>query len=158
MDKLKEIIAFILREYPVKGDLSNARVTKLIYLSDWHQAIHYDRQISSIDWYFDNFGPYVPDVQNKVNECPDLFKAEHTINMFGKPKTVFSLIKENYQVHLEAREESSLRHVIKETSALNWDTFIKLVYSTYPIISSDRYSNLNLTEKSREYISPEQPQ
>lgn len=152
MDKLREIIAYVLKEYPLKEELSNARVTKLIYLSDWHQAIHQHRQISPIQWYFDNFGPYVPDVQNKVAECSDIFGYEHTFNVFGKPKTIFTLTNESYQPALDDLEKQSINHVINETSKLNWDSFIKLVYSTYPVISSERYSSLDLIDKSNEYI------
>lgn len=151
MDKLKEIIAYILKQYPLNNELSNARVTKLIYLADWHQAIQHGRQISSIHWYFDNYGPYVLDVQNKVSECSDLFSQKNTVNMFGSPKTVFILQKPEYEPTLEDQEKASINHVITQTSKLNWGDFINLVYSTYPIISSERYSHLDLVEKAEEY-------
>jgi hypothetical protein len=151
MDKLKEIIAYILKQYPIKSELSNARVTKLIYLSDWHQAIKHNRQISPIQWYFDNYGPYVPDVQYKVSECPTLFLQQNTVNMFGSPKTVFILQNPAYEPSLGEEEKASINHVIAETSKLNWGDFINLIYSTYPIISSERYSKLDLLEKASEY-------
>ncbi len=39
-----------------------------------------------------------------------------------------------------------------KTMRLNWDGFIKLVYSTYPILKSERYSELNLVEFAKQYL------
>ena len=151
MNKLKEIMIYILQNYPNKDDLSNARFTKLVYLSDWHQCIYHRKQISSIDWYFDNFGPYVSDVQNTALENPALFEVDETYNMFGQLKRVIRLLNDKYEPSLETEEVESIEHIIKNTSKLNWDAFIKLVYSTYPIISSDKYSKLNLIKKAAKY-------
>lgn len=144
-------MVYILKRYPNKDDLSNARLTKLVYLSDWHQCLNYKKQISPIDWYFDNFGPYVSDVQNTALENPALFEIEETRNMFGKLKRVVRLLNEQYEPSLETGEIESIEHIINNTSKLNWDEFIKLVYSTYPIISSDKYSKLNLIKKAAKY-------
>lgn len=151
MNKLKELMVYILKNYPHKDDLSNARLTKLIYLSDWHQCINYKKQISPINWYFDNFGPYVSDVQNIALEDSHLFTIEETYNMFGKLKRVVRLLDVNYEPRLDAQEFESVNHIINNTAKLNWDEFIKLVYSTYPIISSDKYSELNLVKKAAKY-------
>lgn len=32
-----------------------------------------------------------------------------------------------------------------------WNAFISFIYSTYPIITSDRYTFLNLVEKAEQY-------
>lgn len=142
---------YIIKKYPHKHELSNARLTKLIYLSDWHHCINDKKQISTIDWYFDNFGPYVTDIQNTATENPNVFEVEETCNIFGKPKRVFKLLDNDCCYELNNNELESINHIIKNTEALNWDEFIKLVYSTYPIISSEKYSFLNLTKKAAKY-------
>ncbi len=151
MDKLKDLIAYIAQNYPIKEELSNARLTKIVYLSDWHQALNHQRQITNIDWYFDNYGPYVPDVIRKAQEFPNLFECESTNNMYGKSKTLVRIKDSSFLVELSKEETKSADHIIEITKSLNWNDFIQLIYSTYPITSSTRYSALNLIEKASEY-------
>ncbi len=58
MAQIKDIVIHILKNYPHKDELSNARVTKLVYLADWRHVLETKEQISSIKWYFDNYGPF----------------------------------------------------------------------------------------------------
>jgi hypothetical protein len=122
-------------------------------VSDWHQALNYQRQITDIDWYFDNYGPYVPDVIRKAQEFPNIFSCESTNNMYGKSKTLVRLIDPSYLPQLADSEKESADHIIDITKTLNWNDFIQLIYSTYPITSSTRYSTLNLVDKAAEYQS-----
>jgi len=64
MSKLSTVLRFLCEKYPLKNELSNARLTKMVYLADWRSALMYGNQITDIEWYFDNFGPYVHDVVN----------------------------------------------------------------------------------------------
>jgi Protein of unknown function (DUF4065) len=154
MSKLKDALAYILKNYPsnMADELSNARVTKMLYLADWKQAITKKSQITPINWYFDNYGPFVSDVKNEAEADRDLFEVNNTYNFYGTPKLTLSLKNKNYEFsELTDDEVASLNHVINETKILGWNSFIKLVYSTYPIASSNRYSILNLVEKAKEY-------
>lgn len=152
MDKLKELISYILIKYPHKDELSNARVTKMVYLADWKQSIEKKRQITNIDWYFDNFGPFVSDVEKTIKKNHHLFTITDTNNIFGYKKKLFSIKDKNYSPQLSQDETAAINHIISETNKLNWDDFIKLVYSTYPVSSSSRYSHLDLVSKAKEYI------
>lgn len=153
MASLKDVIAYLLQNYPSKHELSNARVTKLVYLSDWRHCLKNERQITDIDWYFDNYGPFVWDIKETVDSHPELFIVVQTNNIYGSPKNLFELKDKHYHPVLNDDEKSALDHIIKVTKPLYWNDFIKLVYSTYPITSSDRYSKLNLSEKAVEYQS-----
>jgi len=147
MNKLKEILVYILNEYPHKSEMSNARLTKLVYLSDWHHALHNKSQISPIKWYFDNYGPFVWDVFELV-KSDESFKVDLVKNYYGNEKKLISLENEVIS-NLSKDEKNSVNKVIEATKSLNWDGFIKMVYSTYPILTSDKYSWLNLIEKSQ---------
>jgi hypothetical protein len=153
MTILKEALAYILKNYPqnMAHELSNARVTKMLYLADWHQAINRGNQITSINWYFDNYGPYVNDVRAEAEANPSLFKIMWTNNMYGQPKLMLGLNDRSYVPNISPEVKSSLDHVLEQTQKMYWDSFIKLVYSTYPITSSDRYSQLDLINKASEY-------
>lgn len=153
MTILKEALAYILKNYPqhMMHELSNARVTKMLYLADWHQAINNGRQITSINWYFDNYGPYVNDVKAEAEASPSLFNAIWTNNMYGQPKLMLGLNDRSYLPNVPPAVKASLDHVLEQTQKMYWDSFIKLVYSTYPVTSSDRYSHLDLISKAAEY-------
>jgi hypothetical protein len=153
MAHLRDVIAYIIKSYPaaLRHELSNARLTKMIYLADWHQAINHRRQISNIEWYFDNYGPFVNDVKKEAEKHSDLFDVNSDKNMYGQKKAVFSLKNENYQPELNVEERASIDRVVEATRKIYWDDFIKLVYSTHPITSSERYSCLDLVGKAEEY-------
>ena len=151
MAEIRDVMAYIIKNYPHKHELSNARLTKLVYLSDWKSAIDTGKQITPISWYFDNYGPFVWDVKNTADQNPDIFETKSDSTFWGSKKLVFGLKDDGYAPKLLPEEEAAIEHVIKETKSLYWDNFIKLVYSTYPVASSDRYSYLNLTDKAAEY-------
>lgn len=153
MAELKDVVAYLLAKYPYKSELSNARVTKLVYLADWHACLNKGTQITGIEWYFDNYGPYVHDVKKMVESHPDLFKMEATQNMYGDRKVQFTLQKEDYEPRLTEDERASLDKVIELTKFKTWGDFIKFVYGTFPIQSSARYSTLNLEEKAKEFAT-----
>jgi hypothetical protein len=123
----------------------------MVYLADWHQAIAHRRQITGISWYFDNFGPFVRDIEVTAANRSDLFAIDLGSNMYGQPKKTFALRNPSYRPNVSEAEAASLDHIIEVTKSLYWNDFIKLVYSTHPIASSERYSHLDLVEKAAEY-------
>lgn len=151
MDKLKDILVYLLREYPYSEELSKARVTKMVYLADWKSVLDHGNALTSIEWYFDNYGPYVSDVYELVAGDESTFAIENTNNLYGEPKTIFRLKNVDCETNLEEQDTKILKHVIATTKDLNWNQFIKLIYSTYPILSSDKYNIINLKEKAEEY-------
>lgn len=155
MADIKDVVAYLLKHYPSKHELSNARVTKLVYLSDWRHCIKQHKQITNINWYFDNFGPFVWDVKEAVDTNPEIFADIQTSNMYGNPKNLFELTNKEYIPQLDFEEKAALDHIIEVTKPLYWNDFIRLVYSTFPVTSSNRYTNLNLQEKAKEYLQVE---
>lgn len=151
MASVKDTLAYLLLNYPYKHELSNARVTKMVYLADWHHTLNTGRQITDISWIYDNYGPFVWDVKNTAESEKSLFKVTSSSNFFGGPKCEFEIVNPNYRPSLTDSEQRSLDHVIESTKQAGWDAFIKLVYSTYPIVSSSRYSYLDLLTKATEY-------
>ena len=153
MASIKDIVAYILAKYPknMSEELSNARVTKMVYLADWRNCLRGKGQISNISWYFDNFGPFVWDIKDAVKSANDIFSISNLPNAFGAPKTLFALTDESYIPELSSSEKKSIDHIIEVSSKKNWNDFIKLVYSTYPISSSERYSKLDLPSQAKEY-------
>lgn len=154
MDKLKSIIAYFCLRYPHGDELSKARLTKMVYLADWLSALVTGRQMTEIKWIFNHYGPYVDDVMAHVSFDPD-FKITHNHTIYGGDKHVISY-HGNSDICFEPKEQEILDFIINKTATMYFKDFINYVYSTYPVTSSERYSDLELEEKAREYRDKEQ--
>lgn len=150
MAELKDVIAYLMRDYPNPDALANARVTKMVYLADWKAALDHGEQLTRIRWFFDNFGPYVHDVRNVVAKHSELFRIEQRPTDLGGQKNVFVLRDPTYDPQLSSRDKAILNHVRSKTESLSFDSFVKLVYSTYPVMKSDRYEFLNLAKLAQQ--------
>ena len=151
MDTLKDIVAYFTANYPYPNELSKARLTKMVYLADWKSAIDYGKQATDILWYFDNYGPFKPDVYNIVAANPELFQIDSTNTMFGDRKNVLRIRDKAFIPNLSDSVKHLLDHVISETKTLNWTQFISLVYGTFPIVVSPRYTELDLVALASQY-------
>ena len=67
-NKLKDVLSYIVKNYPYSDDLTKTRTTKLVYLVDWEYIKKYGRQLTSIEWFFDHYGPYVSDVLDEADK------------------------------------------------------------------------------------------
>lgn len=150
MAELKDIVYYLVDKYPNKEHLANARITKMVYLADWYSVNVFGKQVSEISWYFDNYGPFVTDVIKMAQENTKVFSVTEENNYFGATKRVIKNIS-TYSPILSESEIKSLDKVIEITKNKTWDQFITFVYSTYPIVVSDRYTNLDLMALSVEY-------
>ncbi|BEE07972.1 Panacea domain-containing protein [Aeromonas dhakensis] len=148
---ISNIIKYLLKEYPHKAELSASRLTKMIYLMDWKSSIDYGRQITNAQWHFDHYGPYVDDFVRMAKEDKDI-SVENTSNYYGGKKQLFKLSEKfegDFDLTKEQKEIADF--VINATKQKNYEDFIQLVYSTYPVISNDRYSDLDLVGSAEKY-------
>jgi hypothetical protein len=161
MSKLKHVIHYFVQNYPYSDELSKTRITKMVYLADWFSAIENENQITDIVWYFDHYGPYVGDVYEAAQNDSHLLIKE-ALTPYGSPKEVITFKDEKHLNFFEKlgvgeklndKDKKILKKVIEETELLTWNSFIDLVYSTYPIRSQHRYSFLNLVELAKKYKS-----
>ncbi len=150
MDKLRDAVAYICKHYPRKRDLSNARVTKMLYLADWRSAITRGKQLTDTEWRFDHYGPFVYDILDMAKDDP-AFEVITTRNMYGTPKDLLGVADDVDYPSLEDEEKEILDFVIESSRKKNFEDFMRLVYSTYPIATQERYSKLNLVELAQEY-------
>lgn len=152
MVELIDIISYILKYYPIKKELSNARLTKMIYLIDWRSAFDYGEQVTNVSWYFDNYGPFVHDIEETIENNLDIIQPIYTQNIYGTKKKMFVLRNENIKLNqIPENITKIIDIIIEKTKGLYWQQFINFVYSTYPIVTSERYTYLNLVQKATEY-------
>ncbi|WP_422133966.1 Panacea domain-containing protein [Endozoicomonas sp. ALD040] len=150
MTRLQNIIAYFCTQYPHKGELSKARLTKLVYLADWFSALADEKQLTSIKWLFNHYGPYVDDVFNAV-KTGDGFTIAHEKTMYGSDKLLIGFDGNIEPVELSPRDKQILDAVITKTKTLYFNDFTDYVYSTFPVVSKDRYSYLDLVGLAQKY-------
>ena len=149
MATLKDVVAYICENYPYKDELSKARLTKLVYLADWKMSIDQGRQITPTRWYFNHYGPYVYDIE-QLARSDGAFEIVRTSNQYGSLKEIVRL-REESAVDLTPEEREAIDFAMEKTKVLSWDGFIKLIYSTYPIVTESRYDFLDLPVLADEY-------
>jgi len=150
MATLGDVMAYLCERYPHKHELSKARLAKLIYLADWKSAIERGEQMTGTVWFYNYFGPYVDDVAIEAEKDP-AFKVRGIRNLYGDPKELIELVRPRKYPSLTEDDKRILDSVIASAARKNWNDFIRLVYSTYPIITQDRFSQLDLAELARRY-------
>ena len=150
MNRLQNIIAYFCANYPYKGELSKARLTKLVYLADWFSALADGKQLTNIEWVFNHYGPYVEDVVRAADEDYG-FVIEDDWTSYGSRKQLIKFYGKPNDIELTNREEEILDAVIEKTRRLYFNDFIDYVYSTYPVSSKERYSVLDLERLAKEY-------
>lgn len=150
MENLNNIILFLFKNYPNPLELSKARLVKMVYLADWKSAITYGNQLTNIKWFYNHYGPYVNEIIESIRSDEN-FELEWISNSNGEPKELIKLKNNKANYNLEKKTKEILKFVIDATYPLYWSDFINLVYSTYPIKKSTKYSNLDLIELGKEY-------
>lgn len=148
--KLLSIIKYILANYPYPNELSASRLTKMIYLADWKEAIINGKQLTDINWFFNHHGPYNDEILHEAKKDKNI-SVTVKINIFGAKKTHIELHNNEKPINIDDESSKILNFVMDATKDKNYTDFIKLVYSTYPVISSKKYSTLDLPRKAKEY-------
>ena len=149
---IDNVVRYLIRHYPESSELNKTKLTKLVYLIDWKYAQKYRKQVTNIKWKFDHYGPYVSDVIEAVIADEDL-SINETYSAFVTAKYIINsnIDKELLDYRsLTSPQISIIDEVILETKSLYWNDFIDHVYSTYPIVHSERYSDLNLVSLAEE--------
>jgi hypothetical protein len=159
--KLADVVAYICVTYPseYRQDLSNSRLTKLVFLADWANARGTARQITDIEWRFNHYGPWVPDVLESVTN-DDRFVTEVVENQYGATKRRVSL-SESFSrnaghwtetLGLTLRERLVLDGVIADTQSMYFGQFVDYVYDTYPVKHGVRFGVLDLVHLSHREV------
>lgn len=150
MTNLEILIRYILLNYPNIGELSKPRLVKLIYLIDWKYTIENGKQFTNINWYFNHYGPYVNDIIDLMRDQPNVFQVKSYNNQYEGITDKFLLLDKS-PVSLTSEVKNITDLFIDYTYKLTWSNFISLVYSSYPIKTSLKYTNLDLVKMSIEF-------
>lgn len=145
-DKIHDLIYWVCAKHRNPSVLSKARMTKLAYLADWKMAEEYGQTITEIDWEFNHYGPYVPDVVEVAMSSNEI-AIESAETMYGTPKEVFRLLQPRIDIRALTPDEAAIiDQVIDETRYMSFAKFIDHVYDTFPVKNTPRYNLMNLPD------------
>jgi len=151
MNNLAQIIAYFCLNYPYPQELSDARLTKMVYLSDWFASLSLGDQLTEISWYFNHYGPYVDDISATALAYPNMFNINYDQNYYGNTKKTIQYVGNHSLINIDEQTKIILDTVMDQTKHMYFNDFINFVYSTYPIAKNDRYAYLNLPDLAKEY-------
>jgi len=150
MRNLEKLIRYILLNYPSVKELSKPRLVKLIYLIDWKYTIEHGSQYTDIKWYYNHYGPYVSEIIDFMKTRTEVFQVDSYSNQYEGITDKFILLDKS-QIDLESNIKIIADKFIDYTYKLTWSKFISLVYSSFPIKSSLKYTNLDLIALATEF-------
>ena len=131
---VKDLMIFFCKEKP----LSKARLTKMIYLADWKSALDTGEQLTDLEWIFHHYGPYLPDIFFKAQTDKDFstYSYDHA--------DMVAVNKDVPEPKFTPQQRKILDHVNETVKSMPFRQFLKLIYSTYPIRTQEKYSTLDL--------------
>lgn len=130
MDKTLTYFSYLNKD----TDSTILRKIQMLYLADWKHCLVYKKQLTELQWYYNFCGPYSFELQ-KILEKSDYPNIDIT----------FELLTEE--------EKGILDFVLRKIPELNGREFTRLVYSTYPVMKKDKYTNFDLPELAIECLN-----
>ena len=128
--KIEDLIYLIKLNEPKM--LPPSLLLRGIYLIDWKYTLLNNETLLNIDWENTNYGPGFDDYKELVNNIEN-------INSFS----------EDYIPNQQVLDV--IEFVAEKTERLKYTELTNLAFSTYPMISTERYDKLNIQKKSIEY-------
>lgn len=102
-------------------------VARLVYLVDWRSALTAGRQATAVEWRIDGRGPRL----GLVEAASRAVRAERTLLDRLMPTPTRRL------PDLTAEDVASLDHVLAEAARMDRLQLVRLVMSTYPVMTAD---------------------
>lgn len=148
MNELHDIIWALI--IPEKG-IKLARLIKEVYLVDWKCAFNYPPRPCSFSWTYGPCGPTSRKVRECIERHPELFKTEETQNSLGISIVTIYKLNVDHAPSLSPGVKSAVDLVTKTSTPKDWESLSRLVSSTYPIMQSSMFDELNMEKFAKEY-------
>lgn len=134
-DKIYDIMSRILSFYEKIGEISMHKLLFLVYLSDWKNSIDHGKQLTGIRW------KYIDEEFSRT-----LIAALEKATM--EPGKLY--FDKSYAC-LKAEEIKSIDFITHLSIELDTDDFLKLVYSTFPMLQGNTDTYLDLPHLAKDY-------
>jgi hypothetical protein len=149
MVELADVAAYLCHAYGHKGELSESRLIKLLYLADWLSALKHRRQLTGIEWAFNHYGPSVDGVLDSIRS-DDRFRITKTVDGQGNEEETVRFVSQSVPAFV-GDDQLVMDYVVQKAKTKPWDELMRLVYSTYPVLTQRRNKTLDLPALAEEY-------
>lgn len=147
---LREALAYLASHFPKETELSRSRLTRMLYLADWRSAILRGQPLTKAVWNYSQYGPFAIEAETILRHDPNFTTSIDFSLDNGEVDTVALRQPVSY-TSLTVDDRSLLDFVVEVTASLPWNDFNRLVYSTYPLITQEKYQNLDLMVAADRY-------
>jgi hypothetical protein len=131
-----QVISYLKTAY--SGELDVERAILTVYLIDWRSAIDRGRQLSNIKWRIDN----VP----HPNDAAVILSAFRAPGYETNRQT-----GETNASHLSDEDRALIKSVAEVVARKSWADFIRLIFSTFPVLSQPKLAPVDLVAMADKY-------
>lgn len=153
---VKDLVAFIIKNYPFPEQLTRGRLAKLVYLIDAEYTRCFGDQLTNITWYFADNGPFPKnnntDQAVKELERKELVKIHKDLTGSRNKKQWYEFIAiGEIDIKLGKTVEDLIRSIIEETKDMGFVKFIRdKIYNSLPVTKSEPYEIIDIVEVMEE--------
>jgi len=143
MAQLRDVVAYLCKEYPHKQELSKARIAKMVYLAEFWEAVNEGHRLTDRVWKFRACGPYLRDIEEMPSN-EKCFRVVKGTSVFGDPMELFTVLDDVDFPSLTQEDMVVLDHVIKEAATKEWEDLCGFVSATIPAVWEPNDADLDL--------------
>ena len=149
MDKIRNLIIFIIKNLKDKKEATPGYIKRVIYLIDWESCLIRGETLTNINWIKDEDGISIEYLDNIINKLLDTFKVNKIVNSLN----YLSLLNPSDRYNFEEDELKIIKAVWKKIGNKNYEVLASKVFGTYPYkyYSSKKCQNINLIEASKKF-------
>lgn len=151
---VRDYAYYVCSKFSDSPDVGRERVHFLLFLAAWRLSLSKDQTLSSLRWICNDIGPYSETIDNvlrsddrlKVFVSSDSSSAERIL-VIRKEDPVLSEIFRNH-----------IDQLIERYGKTSFLDLSKLVFSTYPILASNRGYPMDLPALAKAYLAAQEKQ
>jgi hypothetical protein len=133
----RDVLAFFLQQGQKRD---HDTLVMMAYLADWKTCLEGNPRLLDVAWTLGSFGPSAPEVHDALDDVTRFEQLpEGGIRLLGVPPVIPSNMK------------PFLEHVENTTKDLRRDKLTQLVYSTFPVMHTDRFAPIDLERAATSY-------
>jgi hypothetical protein len=149
MSGLKSLVLYLCRNKSLSHTpISFDTLRYLVYLAHWKYALVYGQDLSETTWVFARSGPASGKFFDLLFTSPEIIVIDRLV----ENETMNISCNKDLSVDIKEPEKLVLDFVLSKEALLNEPELQKLVYSTYPMMTTPRFKKLDLINKAKDYI------
>lgn len=148
MNKLKNTILYLVKRHPPKRDLTQTRLTMLLFLIDWENTLQHREQITELSWYFGQYGPNAIDLIPEIRHSKNLYIAVEKSN-FGTDQFMIKTSIDKSLIQIEKLSTENIKiidDIINKTKNFSWKELLDYTYNTKPIKLCKKYTTISFKD------------